>query len=180
MSVASPTVPDAADHRRSTRAARTATGVLLAGMLVGVAPGAAAQTSTTTTEATVEETPLLVDGPAEADPDVASVPDVEPASANDGVADDDEVGEEDDAAEARVRLVMFALIGIAVLLSGLTVVYWWYTKPSRHRRPVSRPSRHRLERAEGPAARRRGGIGPSVADDDGTVDPWPTDSTSTR
>ncbi|QGG95072.1 hypothetical protein [Actinomarinicola tropica] len=183
-------MPDPAHRRCAVAATRVVAGGVLAAALVLGGPAAGAQTTTTTSDGTTTTAnPLLVDGPAEsAVADGATAQAADPAQddgAVDGVADDDEVIEEDDEAEAKVRLVMFALIGVAVLLSGLTAYYWWYTSPGRQsasRGARSRPSAHRLERdaADGAPARRRRTASRSSDDDGGTVDPWPTDSTSTR
>lgn len=182
-SVGSLTV-SAPDHRppRSSAVRGVAAVVVVLGLAMS-APAAAAQTTSTTDDVTTSTAnPLLVDGPAEAGPaDGAVSQAIDPADegAGDGVADEDEIAEEDDEAAAKVRLVMYALIVVAVLLAGLTVFYWWYTKPDRQPARASRPSRHRLERGETKARRRRT-ADPSPDDDGGTVDPWPTDSTSTR
>lgn len=45
-----------------------------------------------------------------------------------------DVASEDDSAEAKVRKVMFGLVGVAALLAVLTVYYWWMTRPE----PVTR------------------------------------------
>ncbi|MGY6500567.1 MAG: hypothetical protein ACXIVQ_06755 [Acidimicrobiales bacterium] len=110
-------------------------------------------TTVPTTTSTTQVNPLLVSGPSTGRRQIAGVE-------SDVAADADGSEEEDapgpvvaDDAERRVRLVVAALIGVALLLTALAVYYWWLTRPDR------------LD--EGP-------------DEDDTVDPWQTDSTSTR
>jgi hypothetical protein len=175
-------------------------GVLGAGWAsAGPAVQLQAEDSTSTTESsgsTTDENPLLVPGPApegvvsqdEGDEAEAEAEDVSTAVAQ----DDPNGGSSNDEAEDTVRMVMFALIGVAIALALLTVYYWWRTRPAR---PGSEPRRRRggalddqgdsssgspvgEEPNEGNPTTRR-----SSRPDDGdagTVGAWQTDSTSTR
>lgn len=93
---------------------------------------------------TAADNPLLVDGPpsvavAARQDDGADPAAGDPASADadsgSGVggttADGEAEVSDNDEAEHTIRLVMFALIGVAVLLALLTVYYWWHTRPAR-------------------------------------------------
>lgn len=126
--------------------------------------------------------PLLVPGPSDgrvqaaatqADPDADSGTS-EPAADTDAEDTDGEDVADEDEAEAKVRTVMLALVGVAVLLTLLTIFYWWYTRPGRTTGPG---------RGAGDEGRRRRGArgeAPNDEDADDTVGPWQTDSTSTR
>lgn len=162
-------------------------------------------TTTTSADAGVdgsgEDNPLLVPGPAAEESTPADEVDADdPTASEEAQVDDDAVdaGSTNDEAEDTVRLVMLALIGIAIALAALTVYYWWRTRPSRRTaqprsdRPSGRddsdPSDtpdHADTAAHSDTARATKVSSDSAdsvpgSDDAGTVGAWQTDSTSTR
>jgi hypothetical protein len=155
--------------------------------------------STTTTELsppTTDGNALLVPGPAPEN-------DVTPAGGDDAEADPEDVstdavaqddpgsGSSNDEAEDTVRMVMLALIGVAIALGLLTVYYWWRTRPARQ---AAEPRRRRGgpgddqadDQPDGPVEEKLGADDQAARrssrpgdDDAGTVGGWQTDSTST-
>lgn len=143
--------------------------------------------STTTTAASdtasTDENPLIVPGPESGSGDATEADAVDgddeaPADA-DGAQDDPSAGSTNDEAEDTIRMVMYALIGVAVALAALTAYYWWRTRPARRpttpRRRGGGPSTDAPDAGGGPT--RSGSTEPG---DDSTVASWQTDSTSTR
>lgn len=182
--------------RRRLPAARLVAGVCAAWvvvLLLGSGPVHAsglsvpAQSDSTTTTASdtasTDENPLIVPGPESGSDDATETDAVDgddeaPADADEAL-DDPSAGSTNDEAEDTIRMVMYALIGVAVALAALTVYYWWRTRPAR--RPTT-PRR----RGDGPSTEAPGDgdapprSGSTEPGDDSTVAPWQTDSTSTR
>jgi hypothetical protein len=107
--------------------------------------------TTTTTEAN----PLLVAGPSDGRRQITPDP-VDDAPDATLVEQPAQTPPADDA-ERVIRRVVLALVAVAVLLTALAVYYWWITRPGE------------VEPEE-----------PDEPGGDDTVDPWLTDSTSTR
>lgn len=122
--------------------------------------GLSTTTTTTTiavdpdTTSTTGPNPLLVAGPSDGRRDLN--PDPDPGSTTDAAAVETVVPSDSAGdAERVIRRVVIGLVAVAVLLAALAVYYWWITRP---------PVLDELDLDE--------------AGD--TVEPWPTDSTSTR
>ncbi len=123
--------------------------------------------------------PLLVAGPSDGRRQLTPDP-VDP----DGAESDQTATtvatspETTDDAEVVVRRVVWGLIALAVALTALAVYYWWIT------RPEPRSSEDEASSGEpDPAPAPRSSIdeeGYEAGGPEGTVDPWLTDSTSTR
>jgi hypothetical protein len=191
-------------HLVVSRLAAACVSIVVVGIVVTGSASAApvvhlqAEDSTTTTEtsgSTDDDNPLLVPGPApeevvtQSGGDDAEGEDV----STDAVAQDDPLnGSSNDDAEDTVRMVMFALIGVAVALGLLTVYYWWRTRPERgasepRRRRGGAPVVEGDASADGPVENEPHVDGSAVRrsqrpgdGDAGTVGEWQTDSTSTR
>lgn len=126
------------------------------------------------TTATTGPNPLLVAGPPsdrrELAPEPPAGPDGAEADVAPGVDEPASPAQGEDDTERVIRLVVVGLVAVAVLLAGLAVYYWWITRPE----PVTEHDDDADDTDPGTDVSDPPGRG------DGTVDPWLTDSTSTR
>lgn len=110
-------------------------GLGVTGVANASAPTQDDDTTNTSTESGVdgsgEENPLLVPGPEAEESTPADEADAPAVTGEAQVDEAVEPGSTNDEAEDTVRLVMLALIGVAVALTALTAYYWWRTRPSR-------------------------------------------------
>ena len=121
--------------------------------------------------------PLLVAGPPDGrrqltpDPTTAEGSDVDGADAQgDTAVETVATTDESDDAERVIRRVVIGLVAVAVLLAGLAVYYWWITRPPLLDDEADLGTGADSDLDPVPSERAGGD----------TVEPWLTDSTSTR